>query len=114
MEFVDAARVLGGKPRHIILYHLLPNMTGPIIVALTYTIPTNILYESFLSFIGLGLQPPYASWGVLSSEGWRTMQSYPHLIISPALALIFTTLAFNLIGDKLRESFDPKFKAMNV
>ena len=114
MEFVDAARTLGSHPWQITLRHLLPNMSGPILVALTYTIPTNILYESFLSFIGLGLQPPYASWGVLSSEGWRTIRSYPHLIISPALALILTTLAFNLIGDKLREFLDPRFKGLNV
>ncbi len=114
MEFIEAAKTLGGNPLHITLRHLLPNLMGPIIVALTYTIPTNILYESFLSFIGLGLQPPYASWGVLSSEGWQTMRSYPHLIISPALALIFTTLAFNLIGDKLRDILDPRYKEIQI
>lgn len=114
MEFIEAARTLGGNPLHITLRHLLPNLMGPIIVALTYTIPTNILYESFLSFIGLGLHPPYASWGVLSSEGWQTMRSYPHLIISPALALIFTTLAFNLIGDKLRDILDPRYKEIRI
>jgi ABC-type dipeptide/oligopeptide/nickel transport system permease subunit len=74
---------------------------------LTFQIPSNILFESFLSFIGLGLQPPYSSWGVLANDGWRA-KGYPHLILFPGFALFTTILAFNLLGDGLRDALDPK------
>lgn len=109
MLFVEGARALGASPWRIVLRHVFPNILGPVIVMLTFQIPSNILFESFLSFIGLGLQPPYSSWGVLANDGWRA-KSYPHLIIFPGLALFLTMLAFNLLGDGLRDAFDPKGK----
>jgi oligopeptide transport system permease protein len=108
MSYVEAARALGVRDRSIILKHILPNLWGPIIVSLTFQIPTNIMAESFLSFIGLGLQPPYSSWGTLANEGFRAMKSYPHLIIFPGIVLFATMMAFNYLGDGLRDALDPK------
>ena len=110
MTYVEAATALGAGSFWIILKHVMPNILGPIIVLLTFQIPSNILFESFLSFIGLGLQPPYSSWGVLANEGWRSLRSYPHLMISPGVALFFAMLAFNFLGDGLRDAFDPKMR----
>lgn len=110
MLFVEAATALGASGTVIIFRHILPNILGPIIVTLTFQIPANVLYESFLSFIGLGLQPPFSSWGVLAAEGWRSLKTYPHLIIYPGIALFVSMLAFNLFGDGLRDAFDPKMK----
>jgi len=107
--YVEAAHALGAQGRVILWRHIFPNILGPIIVILTFQIPSNILFESFLSFIGLGLQPPYSSWGVLCNDAWRA-KSYPHLLIFPGLALYLTMLAFNLLGDGLRDAFDPKMK----
>ncbi len=109
MLFVEAARAVGAPSRWIVARHILPNILGPVIIMLTFEIPGNILFESFLSFIGLGLQPPYSSWGVLANDGWRA-KSYPHLILFPGMALFFTMLAFNFLGDGLRDAFDPKMK----
>ncbi len=106
--YVEAARSLGDKGWRIVFRHVLPNILGPIIVLLTLQIPSNILFESFLSFLGLGLQPPYSSWGVLAEEGWKSLRSYPHLMIAPGVAIFFTMMAFNLMGDGLRDAFDPK------
>jgi len=108
--YVEAAQALGASSHWIVARHVLPNILGPLIVVLTFQIPSNILFESFLSFIGLGLQPPYSSWGVLANAGWKTIKSYPHLIIAPGCALFFTMLAFNLLGDGLRDAFDPKMR----
>lgn len=108
--YVEAGRALGFSDWQLIWRHVFPNILGPIIVMLTYRIPSNILYESFLSFIGLGLQPPYSSWGVLASDGADLMESYPHLIFFPGVALFLTMLAFQLLGDRLRDAFDPKTK----
>jgi oligopeptide transport system permease protein len=108
--YVEAAQALGASSISIVWRHVLPNILGPIIVVLTFQIPQNILFESFLSFIGLGLQPPYASWGVLANVGWKTLKTFPHLIIAPGLALFLTMLAFNLLGDGLRDAFDPKMR----
>lgn len=108
--YVEAAQALGASSFWIVLRHVLPNILGPIIVVLTFQIPSNIMFESFLSFIGLGLQPPYSSWGVLANAGWKTIKSYPHLIVAPGLALFLTMLAFNLLGDGLRDAFDPKMR----
>lgn len=108
--YVEAAQALGASSIWIMIKHILPNILGPIIVVLTFQIPSNIMFESFLSFIGLGLQPPFSSWGVLANAGWKTIKSYPHLIVAPGLALFLTMLAFNLFGDGLRDAFDPKMR----
>jgi oligopeptide transport system permease protein len=110
MPFVESARAMGVKPFDVVVKHLLPNMMGPIIVSLTFQIPQLIMSESFLSFIGLGLQPPHSSWGTLASEGFRAMKTYPHLMISPGLVLFLTLMAFNYLGDGLRDLLDPKGK----
>ncbi|MCB9025543.1 MAG: ABC transporter permease [Bdellovibrionaceae bacterium] len=110
MTYVEAARALGANPFWIVIRHVMPNILGPIVVLLTFQIPSNILFESFLSFIGLGLQPPFSSWGVLASSGWQTMRSFPHLIIFPSTAIFITMLAFNFLGDGLRDALDPQMK----
>lgn len=108
--YVEASRALGLSSFRILFYHVLPNIVGPIIVILTFQIPSNILFESFLSFIGLGLQPPFSSWGVLANEGWRSLSSYPHLILFPSLVLFLAMLSFNFLGDGLRDALDPQMK----
>lgn len=108
ITFVEAAQSMGASNFRILFRHIFPNILGPIIVLLTIQIPSNILFESFLSFIGLGLQPPFSSWGTLANDGWRSMRSYPHLSIYPGIALFLTMFAFNLLGDGLRDAFDPK------
>jgi oligopeptide transport system permease protein len=108
--YVESARAIGVPSWQILFKHILPNILGPIIVTLTFQIPANVMFESFLSFIGLGIQPPYSSWGTLASDGWRSLRTYPHIIISPGIALFLTMLAFNLLGDGLRDAFDPKMR----
>ncbi|MDE0151662.1 MAG: ABC transporter permease [Bdellovibrionales bacterium] len=105
--YVESARALGAGHFEILSKHIFPNMMGPIIVLLTMQMPINILSESFISFLGLGLQPPYSSWGILANEGWRTLSLYPHLMIAPGVALFLACLAFNLLGDGLRDALDP-------
>lgn len=105
--YVEGAVALGARPSRILAWHIAPNILGPVVVLLTFQIPSNILFESFLSFVGLGLQPPYSSWGVLANDGWRAKSS-PHLIIFPGGALFLTMLAFNLFGDGLRDALDPR------
>jgi oligopeptide transport system permease protein len=107
-DFVNAARASGQGPLAIVVKHLLPNAIGPIIVALTFTVPQAILSESTLSFIGLGLSPPACSWGTLASDGWRSFRSQPHLIAFPSLFIFITVLSFNLLGDAIRDSLDPR------
>lgn len=107
-EFVDAARAAGQGNLNIILKHMLPNAMGPIIVALTFTVPSAILAESTLSFIGLGLAPPAASWGTLANDGWRALRTHPHLIFFPSLFIFITVLSFNILGDGLRDALDPR------
>jgi len=106
LPFVESARAMGVSGWNIVSRHILPNIWGPIIIVMTLQIPGNILWESFLSFIGLGLQPPYSSWGVLAAEGWRSLRTYPHLILAPGIALFVTTLSFNILGDTLRDLLD--------
>lgn len=108
MPYVEAARALGVTEFSTLFRHILPNLWGPIIVSLTVQIPANIMAESFLSFIGLGLQPPFSSWGTLANEGFRAMKSYPHLIIFPGAILFLTMLSFNYLGDGLRDVLDPQ------
>lgn len=110
MVYIEAGRALGLGHLSLLWKHVFPNILGPIIVMLTFRIPANILSESFLSFIGLGLQPPYSSWGVLAADGADLLESYPHLILFPGAALFLTMMAFQLLGDGLRDAFDPKMK----
>ncbi|VAX26308.1 Oligopeptide transport system permease protein OppC (TC 3.A.1.5.1) [hydrothermal vent metagenome] len=106
--YVEAARAFGVKDMQILLKHILPNTLGVLIVTLTFRIPSAILAESTLSFIGLGLTPPATSWGSLANEGWKALKFYPHLIVFPSLAIFITMLAFNFLGDGLRDALDPK------
>lgn len=103
--FVEAAVALGGSPMHIMLRHILPNMLGTLMILMAMQIPTNILYESFMSFIGLGIQPPYTSWGILVREGWKTLSSFPHLILCPSLILFLTVWSFHILLDALKDKF---------
>lgn len=107
-EYVEAAMSLGLSPAAIIIKHLIPNALGPVIVYTTLTIPNVMLLEAFLSFLGLGIQPPQSSWGVLISYGVETMEEYPWLLIFPGLALTLTLFALNFLGDGLRDALDPK------
>jgi len=109
-EFTEAARATGATDRQIIIRHLLPNAIGPVIVAETLNIPTYILYEAFLSFIGLGVNPPTPSWGGMISEGIQGLRSFPHLTFVPAAALSVTLLAFNFLGDGIRDALDPRLR----
>jgi len=109
-EFVEAARATGNSNLQIMLKHMLPNLIGPCIVRVTLAIPRYIILEAFLSFIGLGVNPPTPSWGMLISEGYQAMRSYPHLAIYPGLALAITMMAFNFLGDGLRDALDPRMK----
>lgn len=107
LSYIEAARSMGATHTRILLRHILPNTVGVLIVTLTFRIPSAILAESTLSFIGLGLTPPAASWGTLANEGWKALKFYPHLIIFPSLAIFITMLAFNFLGDGLRDALDP-------
>lgn len=109
-EFVLAAKTLGASSTRILLRHLIPNCMGPIIVTLTLSVPDAIFTESFLSFIGLGVSAPQASWGTLASEALEGFQLYPTQLFFPALAICLTILAFNLLGDGLRDALDPKMR----
>ncbi len=107
-EFVEAARSVGAQDRRIIFTHILPNILGPCIVYETLAIPGYIFLEAFLSFIGLGVNPPTPSWGLMISETYGALRTYPHELFVPAVALTLTTLAFNFLGDGLRDAFDPR------
>lgn len=109
-EFVEAAYAVGASDTRIIFRHLLPNILGPLIVAETLAIPGYIFLEAFLSFIGLGVDPPTPSWGIMISEGIQGFRSYPNQVLVPAVFLSITTLAFNFLGDGLRDAFDPRLK----
>lgn len=109
-EFVLASRTLGAKDSKIITRHLLPNMLGIIIINTMFTIPTAIFFEAFLSFIGIGLQPPDASLGTLINDGFKVMENQAYVILFPALVISVLMIAFNLIGDGLRDALDPKMK----
>jgi len=110
--YVEGARAMGAPRRRILLRHILPNILGPILVTLTFSIPAAILAESTLSFIGLGINDPYSgwgtSWGTLAQDGWRAMRAYPHIIFFPAAAIVLTILAFNTLGNALRDLLDPR------
>ncbi len=107
-EFIEAAVSLGLSRWTIIRRHLIPNTLGPVIVYTTLTIPSVMLLEAFLSFLGLGIQPPQSSWGLLISYGVETMEEYPWLLVFPGLALSITLFALNFLGDGLRDALDPR------
>jgi oligopeptide transport system permease protein len=107
-EFVDAAITLGLSRPRIMLRHIVPNVLGPIIVYSTLTIPSVMLLEAFLSYLGLGIQPPQSSWGSLIKDGVETMEEYPWLLIFPGLALSITLFSLNFLGDGLRDALDPR------
>lgn len=107
-EFVEAAVSLGYSHKRIILRHLIPNVLGPVIVIATLTVPAVMLLEAFLSFLGLGVQPPNASWGVLINEGQQNMEIFPWLLIFPAFFFALTLFCLNFLGDGLRDALDPK------
>lgn len=107
-EFIEASVSMGIRTRHIVLRHLVPNTLGPVIVYLTLTIPSSILAEAFLSFLGLGVQAPMASWGTLISSGVEVMEVAPWVLIAPALMLSLTLFSLNFLGDGLRDALDPK------
>jgi oligopeptide transport system permease protein len=105
-EFVEAAHALGLREGRIIFRHIVPNLLGPIIVYATLTVPEVILLESFLSFLGLGVQPPHSSWGVLIKEGAEVMEEYPWLLIYPGAVMALTLFSLNFLGDGLRDALD--------
>ena len=107
-EFIEAAHSMGLPKQIIIVRHIVPNAIGPIIVYATLTVPNVMLLEAFLSFLGLGIQPPESSWGLLINYGVETMEEYPWLLIFPGLALTITLFALNFLGDGLRDALDPK------
>jgi oligopeptide transport system permease protein len=107
-EFIEAAEALGLSKARIIFRHIIPNTLGPVIIYVTLTVPSVMLLEAFLSFLGLGVQPPMSSWGVLIKEGADVMEEFPWLLIFPALALSFTLFSLNFLGDGLRDALDPR------
>ena len=109
--YVEAARALGASSPRILMQEILPNILGLMVVTLTFRIPVAILAESTLSFIGLGVAPPFSSWGTMANEGWKSIKFYPHLILFPSFAIFFTILSFNFLGDRLRDDLDPRNKA---
>jgi oligopeptide transport system permease protein len=109
-EFVEAARAGGAKANRIIFRHILPNALGPIIVQATIGVPMAILFEAFLSFLGLGVPPPTPSWGAMAADGFHAIRISPHIVLAPAIALSLTLMAFNFLGDGLRDALDPRQK----
>ncbi|MFT5482714.1 MAG: oligopeptide transport system permease protein [Halieaceae bacterium] len=109
--YVAAARLMGAGPHYLVLRHMLPNVMGVLLVSLTFAIPSAIFTEAFLSFIGMGVVPPTPSWGSMCNDGIRTMLSHPHELIFPALLISITVLAFNLLGDGLRDAMDARLRA---
>ncbi|MBI5378885.1 MAG: ABC transporter permease [Nitrospirae bacterium] len=107
LPFVEAARALGAGHGRILLRHILPNIWAPLLVTLTVRVPSAILLESTLSFLGLGLAPPFASWGTLANDGWTALRFYPHLILAPGAAIFLTVISFNFLGDALRDALEP-------
>jgi oligopeptide transport system permease protein len=107
-DFVSAARALGAGPLWVFARHVLPNTAGVIVVTATFMIPQAIFTESFLSFLGLGVTLPHASWGTLASDGLTAMRSHPHALLFPAAAISLTIFCFQSLGESLRAALDPK------
>ena len=109
-EFVEAARMAGARDYALLVRHIFPNALGPIIVQATFAIPAAVLFEAFLSFLGLGLPPPTPSWGAMANDGYHGMDFAPHIVLAPTIALSLTLMAFNWVGDGLRDAFDPRMR----
>ena len=109
-EYVLASRLAGAGTWHLLIHHLVPNAMGPIIVSTAFLIPSAIFSEAFLSFLGIGIQAPQASWGSLANAAIPVMQMYPHLMLFPVFAICVTMFSFNFIGDGLRDALDPRLK----
>jgi oligopeptide transport system permease protein len=109
-EYILAARALGASPWRIIFRHLIPNTMGPILIYATLAIPEAIFTEAWLSFLGLGISAPFASWGSLADDGIKAIRSYPWQLFFPAFFLCLTILALNLFGDGLRDALDPRMR----
>lgn len=107
-EFIEAARASGAKPFRILFSHILPNSLGPIIVNATFGVPQAILFEAFLSFLGLGVPAPQPSWGAMAADGLTAIRIAAHSVIAPSIALSLTLMAFNFLGDGLRDALDPR------
>lgn len=110
--YVSASRLLGARNYYLVLRHMIPNTLGVILVTLTFAVPSAIFTEAFLSFIGMGVAPPTASWGSMSNEGLATMLTHPHELIFPAIFISLTVLAFNLLGDGLRDALDSRMRSL--
>jgi peptide/nickel transport system permease protein len=110
LEYVEAARAIDAKNYYIILKHIIPNAISPSIVAITMNIGNSILSGATLSFIGLGAQPPLAEWGCMLAEGRNFMRDHMELVLYPGLAIMITVLAFNVLGDGLRDALDPRLR----
>lgn len=111
-EFVQASKLLGAKPMYLIVRHLLPNTMGVILVSVTFSIPYAIFTEAFLSFIGMGVVPPTPSWGSMCNDGIKTFLTHPHEFLFPAIFISLAVLAFNLLGDGLRDALDPRMRSV--
>jgi oligopeptide transport system permease protein len=109
-EFVEAARSTGTRNLAIIFRHIFPNALGPILVQATYAVPQAILFEAFLSYLGLGVPPPTPSWGAMAADGFHALELAPHIVLAPAIALSLTLMAFNFVGDGLRDALDPRMR----
>jgi ABC-type dipeptide/oligopeptide/nickel transport system permease subunit len=107
-EFIEAAKAAGAKPMKILFGHILPNALGPMIVQATFGVPQAILFEAFLSFLGLGVPPPQPSWGSMAADGLTAIRIASHSVIAPSIALSLTLMAFNFLGDGLRDALDPR------
>jgi oligopeptide transport system permease protein len=109
--YIDASRLLGAQTPYLVLRHMIPNTMGVILVTLTFAVPSAIFTEAFLSFIGMGVAPPTPSWGSMCNEGIKTMLTTPHELIFPAVLISITVLAFNLLGDGLRDALDARMRS---
>jgi ABC-type dipeptide/oligopeptide/nickel transport system permease subunit len=108
LDFVQAARAVGVPDRTILARHILPNVMGPLVVLATMGIALMILFESALSYLGLGVAPPAPTWGAMISEGQPYFRTAPWLVLVPGIAILLTVLGFNLLGEGLRDAFDPR------
>ena len=109
--FVSASRLLGTKTTRLVLRHMIPNTMGVVLVTFTFAVPSAIFTEAFLSFIGMGVEPPTPSWGTMCNEGIKTMETAPHELVFPAIFISLTVLAFNMLGDGLRDALDARMRA---
>jgi peptide/nickel transport system permease protein len=112
-EYVHSARAIGAKSHRIVALHILPNIITPLIVITTVSLARAVLADASLSFLGLGAQPPEPSWGAMASTGRQYLRTNPHIVLVPSVAIMFAVLAFNLIGDGLRDALDPRLRTMS-